>query len=125
MLYLDDQNKVVLKNYQDMTVVGCGCRWDARVAACNAPTKMIGLCVKSTRVCVHVCLLTRIRSVHVNVFGYVCVRVCVLVLFNGFYSGRLVVRREVYSHVLIEVRYAEHAHRVHNATERVNEQAAE
>ncbi|XP_070509231.1 protein decapentaplegic [Chironomus tepperi] len=26
MLYLDDQNKVVLKNYQDMTVVGCGCR---------------------------------------------------------------------------------------------------
>lgn len=28
MLYLDDQNKVVLKNYQDMTVVGCGCRWN-------------------------------------------------------------------------------------------------
>lgn len=26
MLYLDDQNKVVLKNYQDMSVVGCGCR---------------------------------------------------------------------------------------------------
>lgn len=26
MLYLDDQNKVVLKNYQDMAVVGCGCR---------------------------------------------------------------------------------------------------
>jgi len=26
MLYLDDQGKVVLKNYQDMTVVGCGCR---------------------------------------------------------------------------------------------------
>ena len=26
MLYLNDQNKVVLKNYQDMTVVGCGCR---------------------------------------------------------------------------------------------------
>ncbi|XP_059614059.1 protein decapentaplegic [Phlebotomus argentipes] len=26
MLYLDDHNKVVLKNYQDMTVVGCGCR---------------------------------------------------------------------------------------------------
>lgn len=26
MLYLDDQNKVVLKNYQDMMVVGCGCR---------------------------------------------------------------------------------------------------
>lgn len=26
MLYLDDLNKVVLKNYQDMTVVGCGCR---------------------------------------------------------------------------------------------------
>lgn len=26
MLYLDDSNKVVLKNYQDMTVVGCGCR---------------------------------------------------------------------------------------------------
>lgn len=26
LLYLDDQNKVVLKNYQDMTVVGCGCR---------------------------------------------------------------------------------------------------
>lgn len=26
MLYLDDQSKVVLKNYQDMTVVGCGCR---------------------------------------------------------------------------------------------------
>lgn len=25
MLYLDDENKVVLKNYQDMTVVGCGC----------------------------------------------------------------------------------------------------
>lgn len=26
MLYLDDQNKVVLKNYQDMQVIGCGCR---------------------------------------------------------------------------------------------------
>ncbi|XP_052869304.1 protein decapentaplegic [Anopheles cruzii] len=26
MLYLDEQNKVVLKQYQDMTVVGCGCR---------------------------------------------------------------------------------------------------
>lgn len=26
MLYLDDQNKAVLKNYQDMSVVGCGCR---------------------------------------------------------------------------------------------------
>lgn len=26
MLYLNDQNSVVLKNYQDMTVVGCGCR---------------------------------------------------------------------------------------------------
>lgn len=26
MLYLDEENKVVLKNYQDMTVVGCGCR---------------------------------------------------------------------------------------------------
>lgn len=26
MLYLDDQNKVVLKNYQDMAVVACGCR---------------------------------------------------------------------------------------------------
>lgn len=26
MLYLDEQGKVVLKNYQDMTVVGCGCR---------------------------------------------------------------------------------------------------
>ncbi|KAH8271747.1 hypothetical protein KR044_003997 [Drosophila immigrans] len=26
MLYLNDQRTVVLKNYQDMTVVGCGCR---------------------------------------------------------------------------------------------------
>lgn len=26
MLYLDEANKVVLKNYQDMAVVGCGCR---------------------------------------------------------------------------------------------------
>jgi bone morphogenetic protein 4 len=26
MLYLDAANKVVLKNYQDMSVVGCGCR---------------------------------------------------------------------------------------------------
>ncbi|XP_053691867.1 protein decapentaplegic-like [Sabethes cyaneus] len=26
MLYLNEQNKVVLKNYQDMTAVGCGCR---------------------------------------------------------------------------------------------------
>ncbi|XP_014468735.1 PREDICTED: protein decapentaplegic [Dinoponera quadriceps] len=26
MLYLDEENKVVLKNYQDMTVLGCGCR---------------------------------------------------------------------------------------------------
>lgn len=26
MLYLNDQSTVVLKNYQDMTVVGCGCR---------------------------------------------------------------------------------------------------
>ncbi|KAJ8688097.1 hypothetical protein QAD02_023892 [Eretmocerus hayati] len=26
MLYLDETNKVVLKNYQDMTVQGCGCR---------------------------------------------------------------------------------------------------
>ncbi|XP_067009431.2 protein decapentaplegic [Anabrus simplex] len=26
MLYLDDQEKVVLKNYQDMAVLGCGCR---------------------------------------------------------------------------------------------------
>lgn len=28
MLYLDEENKVVLKNYQDMAVLGCGCRWD-------------------------------------------------------------------------------------------------
>lgn len=26
MLYVDDENKVVLKNYREMTVVGCGCR---------------------------------------------------------------------------------------------------
>ncbi|XP_017769308.1 PREDICTED: protein decapentaplegic-like [Nicrophorus vespilloides] len=26
MLYLDDENKVVLKNYREMAVVGCGCR---------------------------------------------------------------------------------------------------
>lgn len=26
MLYLDDENKVVLKNYKEMSVVGCGCR---------------------------------------------------------------------------------------------------
>lgn len=26
MLYLDEDNKVVLKNYQDMSVEGCGCR---------------------------------------------------------------------------------------------------
>lgn len=26
MLYVDDEEKVVLKNYQDMSVVGCGCR---------------------------------------------------------------------------------------------------
>lgn len=26
MLYLDEQNNVVLKNYQDMMVMGCGCR---------------------------------------------------------------------------------------------------
>ncbi|XP_046388645.1 protein decapentaplegic [Ischnura elegans] len=26
MLYLDEDNKVVLKNYQDMAVLGCGCR---------------------------------------------------------------------------------------------------
>lgn len=26
MLYMDEQNNVVLKNYQDMMVVGCGCR---------------------------------------------------------------------------------------------------
>jgi bone morphogenetic protein 2/4 len=26
MLYVDELSKVVLKNYQDMTVVGCGCR---------------------------------------------------------------------------------------------------
>ncbi|KAI4463014.1 tgf-beta family [Holotrichia oblita] len=26
MLYLDDENKVVLKNYKEMAVVGCGCR---------------------------------------------------------------------------------------------------
>lgn len=26
MLYLDEENKVVLKNYQDMSVIGCGCR---------------------------------------------------------------------------------------------------
>lgn len=26
MLYVDDDNKVVLKNYREMTVVGCGCR---------------------------------------------------------------------------------------------------
>ncbi|XP_037957400.1 protein decapentaplegic-like [Teleopsis dalmanni] len=26
ILYLNDQNTVVLKNYQDMTVIGCGCR---------------------------------------------------------------------------------------------------
>lgn len=26
MLYLDDDNKVVLKNYKDMAVVGCGCQ---------------------------------------------------------------------------------------------------
>ena len=27
MLYLDEYEKVVLKNYQDMVVEGCGCRW--------------------------------------------------------------------------------------------------
>ena len=27
MLYLDEYEKVVLKNYQDMVVQGCGCRW--------------------------------------------------------------------------------------------------
>lgn len=26
MLYLDEENKVVLKNYQEMAVIGCGCR---------------------------------------------------------------------------------------------------
>lgn len=26
MLYLDEENKVVLKNYQEMQVQGCGCR---------------------------------------------------------------------------------------------------
>ncbi|KAH8235350.1 hypothetical protein KR032_001392 [Drosophila birchii] len=26
MLYLNDQSTVVLKNYQEMTLVGCGCR---------------------------------------------------------------------------------------------------
>lgn len=26
MLYIDDQEKIVLKNYSDMAVVGCGCR---------------------------------------------------------------------------------------------------
>ncbi|KAJ8787849.1 hypothetical protein J1605_005653 [Eschrichtius robustus] len=26
MLYLDENEKVVLKNYQDMVVEGCGCR---------------------------------------------------------------------------------------------------
>jgi bone morphogenetic protein 2/4 len=26
MLYLDEESKVVLKNYQDMAVLGCGCR---------------------------------------------------------------------------------------------------
>lgn len=26
MLYVDEENKVVLKNYQDMSVLGCGCR---------------------------------------------------------------------------------------------------
>lgn len=26
LIYLDEQNKAVLKNYQDMSVVGCGCR---------------------------------------------------------------------------------------------------
>lgn len=26
MLYLDDEGKVVLKNYKDMAVIGCGCR---------------------------------------------------------------------------------------------------
>lgn len=26
MLYLDDEGKVVLKNYKEMTVIGCGCR---------------------------------------------------------------------------------------------------
>lgn len=26
MLYLDDENKVVLKNYKEMVVIGCGCR---------------------------------------------------------------------------------------------------
>jgi bone morphogenetic protein 2/4 len=26
MLYLDEYDKVVLKNYQDMVVTGCGCR---------------------------------------------------------------------------------------------------
>lgn len=31
MLYLDEENKVVLKNYQDMAVLGCGCRWGSTV----------------------------------------------------------------------------------------------
>lgn len=28
LLYLDENGKVILKNYQDMVVEGCGCRWE-------------------------------------------------------------------------------------------------
>ena len=27
MLYLDEYEKVVLKNYENMVIEGCGCRW--------------------------------------------------------------------------------------------------
>ena len=32
MLYLDEYEKVVLKNYENMVIEGCGCRWWSKLA---------------------------------------------------------------------------------------------
>ncbi|KAJ9578728.1 hypothetical protein L9F63_005090, partial [Diploptera punctata] len=47
MLYLDEESKVVLKNYQDMAVVGCGCRFTIyrrlRTKSCSLTSVKISL----------------------------------------------------------------------------------
>ncbi len=66
MLYLDETDRVVLKNYQEMVVEGCGCRWPG-------PQLHPGhLFITSMLRCVFSCLLDRIfwQKVYINIYLY-------------------------------------------------------
>ena len=54
MLYLDEYEKVVLKNYENMVVEGCGCRW---IQYARLPDKVISFNVLTT-----IALPTKLRK---------------------------------------------------------------